>query len=387
VITTGVTGRPWRASITAWGAVEPWGGGPVLDWWIAADDRWHVPADEPSVRQVRAEGTAVTETRVRVPSGDAVQRVYSVGHAGGLTVIEIENDSTLPIAVAFSHRGLLTERPIADVPIEGLTLPEGAFVMPVGHAARVRVAIPHTAGVVTPGPLPAGVPGATQVARGWLALTERASRLVLPEVWAGHAAAVTAARCELALGADIPSAADDPAGYALALGELVRMGEPVEHWLPELVLAVAALGPLGGWENDAALAAAGRVLAAAGEGRALRDLARITAGRGTPAPRPAGHPNGVRLVAWVEQALAVGAALLPGGWPDGWLGQPWEAYGIPTVGESTVSLAVRWHADRPALLWEQSGAPVELTAPAAAPGWSARGATGETLWPAPAVTA
>src|SRR5262245_27376698 len=104
MITTGVVGRSWRASITPWGAVEPWDGSPPLDWWIAADDRWHVPSQEPAVRQQRLDGTAVVETRVRIPRGDAVHRVYSVGDAGGLTIVEVENESPLPIAVAFSRR-------------------------------------------------------------------------------------------------------------------------------------------------------------------------------------------------------------------------------------------------------------------------------------------
>jgi len=361
--------------VTPWGAVEPWDGGPTLDWWVAADDRWHVPADEASVRQVRVDGTPVTETRVRVPQGDAVHRVWSVADHGGLTVVEVTNESTLPIAVAFSHRAVLTERPIANVPIEGIDLPADAFVLPVGHAAAVRVVLAHALGAV----FPPDVSPWQQVVRGWLTVTERASRLVLPEPWAAHVAAITAVRCELALGAAIPEAADDPAGFALALGELVRMGERPEHWLPELVEAVAALGPRSGWDADVALAAAARVLAGAGEDRAARDLARIVAGRGAPAARPAAAPDGVRLVAWVEGALAAGAELLPDGWPAGWLGQPWEVYGIPTVGASTVSLGVRWHGERPAVLWEQTGDPVELHAF----GWSSGAPTGETLWPTP----
>ena len=42
------------------------------------------------------------------PGGDAVQRVYSVADAGGLTIIEMTNDSPLPIAVAFSRGDLLS---------------------------------------------------------------------------------------------------------------------------------------------------------------------------------------------------------------------------------------------------------------------------------------
>jgi len=375
VITTGVTGTGWRASITPWGAVEPWDGSPRLDWWVAADDRWHVPADEPSVRQVRVEGTPVTETRVRVPSGDVVQHVWTVPDRGGLTLVEVTNESTLPVAVAFGHRGVLTERPIPNAPIVGIELPEGAFVLPIGHAASTRVAIAHTPGAST---LPGGLPGWQQVVRGWLTTAERASRLVLPETWAGHATEVVAQRCELALGAGLPTADDDPVGFAIGLGELVRMGESADPWLPELVEAVAALGPTPGWSADVALAAAGRVLLAADERRALGDLDRIVAGR-TESPRPEAAPEGLARLAWVERALARRGALLPEGWPAGWLGQSWEAYGVPTIGASTVSLGVRWHGERPAVLWEQTGPPVTLSAF----GWSSAEPTGETLWPAP----
>lgn len=377
--TTGVVGARWRASVSPWGAVAPDDGTPPLDWWVAADDRWHTPSLEPSVRQTRLSGTPVTETRVRVPSGDAVQRVWSVADLGGLTIVEVTNESTLPIAVAFSHRAVLTERPIPDNPVQGIDLPAEAFVMPIGHAASVRVALPHTP-VAAGTRLPGGLPTAEQVVRGWTTVTERASRLVLPDSWAGHATAVTAVRTDLLLGDGFPTAADDPAGFALALGELVRMGEPAEPWLPELVDAVEAVARGGwAWDHDAALAAAGRVLAVAGEDRALRDLTRILGRRIAPAPRPDQAPDGVRRVAWVEQVLVRGATILPDGWPAGWLGQPWEAYGLPTLGTSTVSLGVRWHGARPAVLWEQTGDPVTLTAF----GWTSDAATGETLWPEP----
>ncbi len=96
-ITTGVLGGRWRATVTPWGGIQPWphaanigGGGveePPLEWHVAADDRWHTPAHEPAVRQQRIEGTAVVETRLRIPNGDAVQRVWSVPDHGGLTIV------------------------------------------------------------------------------------------------------------------------------------------------------------------------------------------------------------------------------------------------------------------------------------------------------------
>ncbi len=318
---------------------------------------------------------------MRVPSGDVVQRVYSIADAGGLTIVEIENESPMPVAVAFDRRDVLTERPIVDVPIDGIDLPATAFVTPLGHRATTRVAIVH--GEQRSGPIPAGVASTMQVVRGWSTLTERASRFVLPDGERGSlvAEAITAARCEIALGS-IPRGDDDPAGFALALGELVRMGEPPEHWMPELVDAVERLGPMAGWDNDVALAAAGRVLAAADERRAGRDLERIVARRTSSVP-PADPPRGIRAVPWLESRLARGGELLPFGMPADWLGQSVDVYGVPTARGSDVSFAIRWHGERPAVLWEQTGEPVVLTAPVAAPGWQSSEPTGEALWPPP----
>ena len=380
MITTGVTGRMWRASVAPSGAVLPWEGRP-LRWFVAAEDRWHVPDDEPTVRQIRIDGTAVAETRVRVPHGDVVQRVYSVPDADGITIIEVENESTMPVAIAFDHRDVLTERPIADVPVEGIELPAEAFVMPLGHTASIRVGIAHEAR--GEGRLPDGLPAAAQVARGWLTITDRASRFALPDgdIGASLAQRITAERCELALGS-IPHVADDPAGFALALHEIVRMGERVDPWLPELVEAVEAIGPQPGWDHDVALVAAGRVLAAAGEDRARRDLGRILARRAT-AERPQRPPDGVRAIAWLESLFARGAELLPHDLPDAWLGQSIECYGVPTADTSSVSYAIRWHGARPAVLWEQTGEALELSAPVMAPDWRSAEASGEALWPPP----
>lgn len=377
-VSTGNVGQPWRANITEFGAVLPWDGVP-LSWYVAADDRWHVPAEEPTVRQTRLEGTPVTETRVRVPHGDVVQRVYSTANKGGLTVVEVENESTMPIAVAFDRRGVLTDRPIPGVPVEGIELPPEAFVLPVGHATAVRVAIPH--GPAGEGRLPA-VPPVEQVVRGWLTLTEQAGRYVLPDgdIGAGLAEAVTAERCELALGA-IPSD-DDPCAFAVGLDQLVRMGEPPGPWIEDLADVVERVGPMSGWEADAALRAAHRVLIAADERRAADDVTRILDHRVT-AGLPSQCPGGVVKTAWNDERFASGPELLPLGIPVDWYGQSFEVYGVPTLGGSTVSFGIRWHGERPAVLWEQTGAPVELTAPAVDPAWRTNDAHGEALWAAP----
>jgi hypothetical protein len=388
MITTGVTGGTWRASITPWGAIEVWEARPevaTLDWFVAADDRWHVPSEEATVRQRRVDGTPVVETRLRVPRGDVVQQVYSCADSGGVTVIEITNESTLPVAIAFSHRQVMTERPVVDVPIEGIELPPTAFVMPLGHRATVRLGIAHDGAGNRP--LPTGLPSAIQVVRGWSTLTDRAGRLLLPdgELGATLAERIVAERCDLALGA-VPEAADEPEAFAVALHELVRMGERTDPWLPQLVVAVEAIGRRhAGWAGDIALDAAGRTLALAGEQRAVRDLERTVARRHARSKPPVSPPGGPMVIAWLESQLLHGGQLFAQGMPSEWFGQPIEAYGLPAGRTpTTVAFAVRWHGERPAVLWEQTGDPVTLSAPVCAPGWSAATTTGEALWPAPA---
>ncbi len=381
MITSGVIGQSWRASVTPGGALEPWDCSANLNWFVAADDRWHLPADEPSVRQNRVDGTAVVETRLRVPSGDVVQRIYSVADGAGLTIIEVENESTLPVAIAFDRRDVLTERPIVDVPLKGIDLPPGAFALPLGHKSLLRIGVVH--GVQRGGALPHGIASAEQVTRGWLAVLEKASRVVLPcDPALVHR--VTAERCELALGV-IASCDDDPAAFAISVGELIRLGDAPSHWIVELAQAIEHIGPLAGWSEDQAIVAAGRVLAVAGETRALRDLRRITAGRSM-SERPSVLPDGARAVPWLETLFATGATLFPGGLPEPWFGHPIEAHGIPTGENARVSLALRWHGARPAILWEQftdsaDGASM-LTSPMA-PEWSSDEQKGEALWPAP----
>ena len=134
-----------------------------------------------------------------------------------------------------------------------------------------------------------------------------------------------------------------------------------------------------GWEADAALAAAARVLAVAGEGRAVADLARIIDRRTAAQPPPA-TADGVRAVAAVEGRLLRGGVLFPDGYPPEWRGADLEAHGLPAGPDSTVSFAVRWHGQHPAVLWQVEGRPVVLSAPAVDPSWRAEGSSGEALW-------
>lgn len=392
-ITTGVSGRQWRATITPWGRVDPWDSTPPLDWYVAADDRWHRPEEEPTLRQERVGGTAVVRTRVRVPTGDVVHTAYSVAEGGGFTVVEVHNESTMPIAVAFTRRDVRSERPIIDQPIMGIELPEGSCVMPVGHQATIRIAMAHDGS--GPGPLPAGLATVEQVVRGWTMLVDRAGRMQLPDT--DHSATLVAqaraARCELLLG-EMARGDEDPARFLVDLEDLVRMGEPVDPWLVELAGAVESLSRApGGWEVDTALGAAAQVLARAGESRGLRDLARLVDRRARRFPRvgaPDTPPSGF-VGRWLEQRGARGLEILPDQIPAAWWGVNFEMHGLSVGtpqsllehGPATVSFALRWHGDRPAVLWEITGGPVRLTSPAADPGWSTEGSQGEALWPPP----
>ena len=80
---------------------------------------------------------------------------------------------------------------------------------------------------------------------------------------------------------------------------------------------------------------------------------------------------------------------LLGGFPTRWRGQPVEVHDAPTH-FGRLSFALRWHGDRPALLWGLEPWPagdtcrVLLTAPALDAGWSTREPAGEALLAAPA---
>ena len=385
----GALGTAWRATVSSRGRIEPENGSEPLDWWVAAEDRWHDPQLEATVRQRRVGGTPVVETRLRVPGGDVVQRVYAVADDGGITIIEIENDSAASVAVVFSHGRLLTSRPPADVPIEGIEVPAGAVSFPVGHHSTMRVGISHRGAV---GPLPSTPAVATSVVRGWTRHVEAASRLVLPDE--ALVERLVEARAAVALaGFDESDADQDAAGALLAWGELVRMGADADDFVPAAVTAAEKIARGArtcglDWDGSEALAAAGRILMAAGDARAAGDVAAIRARLGAGAPVPEAMPAGVRAVPWIEGRFARTndsgvCVVLPDGHPDGWLGANWEVHGLPAGAGSRLGYAVRWHGERPALLWEVAGAPVTLRGGSAAPEWSTDDSSGETLWPQP----
>ncbi|HEX2577385.1 MAG TPA: hypothetical protein VHK88_13605, partial [Aquihabitans sp.] len=89
------------------------GEGWSLDWWIGADDRWHLPAREAAVRQQLLGEAPVVETSLKIPGGDAVHRAYGVRSPRAVgdewVVVEVENATPVPFAVALVLRPFVAD--------------------------------------------------------------------------------------------------------------------------------------------------------------------------------------------------------------------------------------------------------------------------------------
>jgi hypothetical protein len=214
-----------------------------LDWWVGADDRWHLPSREVAVRQQLVGESPVVETAMRVPGGDAVHRAFAVaGPDGPVVVIEIENRTAIPFAIALAIRPYhpIGDGSVTDLALDGTTvlvdgkvgllLPrppnraagstakggdvvrtvlagdageifapvhcddggaQAAFVYPLPHTAVLRAAMP-----VAPAParrrseaprvrLPEPPPSVDQVAKGWDVQAARRCRIDIPDARLG----------------------------------------------------------------------------------------------------------------------------------------------------------------------------------------------------------
>jgi hypothetical protein len=480
---------PSRGLVDPAGLVTVAGASWSLDWWVGAEDRWHLPCHEVAVRQSLVGGSPVVETRLRVPSGDAVHRAYAARSASGAEalVVEIENQSKIPFAVALAIRphdqtavghlesieldgssllvdgevALVLQRSPGRVALSDASgdsaavvfagdaatvghaavscrdgLAQGALLFPLAHTASLRVVLPLTAARNVE---PADFPSAAQVASGWASHGGGGTRFEVPDRRLRDA--VAASTRHLLLGQHLPevAAALDLVGFP---GEAARVLEsgPVDlartpcpgaalhalgrHWeltrdtdfARTAVSLVAALMPRIDKSADPVDRALGygarrsvqALLLAAGEGRAAKDVGAIESrgeveaeerGRDLAALLSsagstwtwAGDGSGHDLVANAELVTLVreqlvreeddGLVLSPVV-PDAWLGQGWELHDAPTR-HGQLSYAVRWHGDRPALLWQLEAhageLAVTLTIPGLDPTWSTSERKGEAL--------
>lgn len=387
--------------------------GSSLELWIGAEDRWHLAPAEVAVRQ--QDGPGGTETRMRVPGGDIVQRTWVVPHWGrGVAVVEVVNETPVPVAAALVATGALRWRaarpPAADglAPLpRALTPTESAGVWPVPHQTALRLVV-ELAGDGEALPDPAAVPGPADVARGWERHLTGTARVELPDAELAGAVA-TARRTLLVAGQGWLAAralyawghgheADEVAEAALAAGasldgpglvavdELVRRAPDGRELAAVLVEPVAAAvhavvrGAPSASRRDALLAAA-RLLAWAGDARASADVAAAAGALvAVPLPEPAAllHTDAATLLLAVRDLLVddrgEAVDLLPG-LPDAWLGLGVELHDLPTR-HGPVAAAVRWHGPRPAILWD---APVPVRASRLDPAWAGAGGRGEAL--------
>jgi hypothetical protein len=226
-VALGNLGGPVLATVDDRGRVQCRGARWALTWAVRGDDGWHEVATvrPAAVTHRRVDGTPVVETALRVARGQAIQRVYAgrTGSGTDAVVVEVENASPAPIAVALAVTGAsridlddrrlvvdgkvalrLPRRPsraaasVADVLADGGATEwpgtvrarrgraEAAIVFPLAHTARLRV-------VVGADVRADDVPDAQHVVGGWSTHLDAGLRVELPD-----AGAVEAVRADLA---------------------------------------------------------------------------------------------------------------------------------------------------------------------------------------------
>jgi hypothetical protein len=155
----------------------------------------------------------------------------------------------------------------------------------------------------------------------------------------------TEGRAALATLADLLDAAGEPAGAVDARAQYLPAPGPPRRDLDALL---DAAGPTWTWPAEAAPAGPAALVTALLDG----------------------------LVAEVDDGVALSPTV-----PEAWLGQGWEVHDLPTA-FGRLSFAVRWHGERPALLWElepHRDEAVRLTVPALDPAWWSDDSQGEAL--------
>jgi len=198
-------------------------------------------------------------------------------------------------------------------------------VFPVPHRTRLRAAL-VTAALDGDVDLNA-LPDAAQAVRGWERQLDRGMRTELPDELQSR---VDEARADLLL------APDSAASFVL-----------LESW---------------GFDEEAA---------------AMWPRLSFTARRAARKRRPIDGNVLSDVHGMLVREAAEHVDVLPG-FPDEWRGLNLAVHAVPLRGGGTLSYALRWHGERPALLWDAPPG-VELRAPALAPEWRAAGGTGESM--------
>jgi len=439
------------ARIDRAGTITSLDGGWRLEWGVGCDDRWRIAHEERAVRQDRVDDTPVSETWLRVPGGDVIQRVAASNDGSGRAlVIEFENVSPAAVVVALAGRvagsvsvsadgvmingsnWLRGSRPAGGVvAVEGdpwpaiVAAPDADPVQVDAESAGtgLLLAVPHRQFVKLvvglEGELPSQMVDPSGVAAGWRSVTASALQIDVPDT-----ELVTAWRrviCDLVLaaGSTDPIAAGEGAWWLDVAGlhrEADRARATVVAAALDLELtgeaAVVALRALASRElrtgEPSGLDELAGPLAAAAGASLDQGTANLVAAALEP-HRPKAAEDARRLAETLTIAnwaaatrVADGAArvidlIVDGSGPDGpvallpevpdlWLGQSIDVRGLVTLA-GTISFSVRWHGERPAVLWERTSGPfdqaTEISFPGLDPGWSSGELSGEALLVAP----
>lgn len=189
----GVFGKKPTARVDSGGAVQLLDSNWTLDWWIAADDRIHAPAEEASVRQQRLGAGPVIQTSVRVPGGDVLQRAWA--YEDGI-ILEFENTTSTPVGLTVTIRPYdLAGRPsgptvqltperirVGDVDVwlqnrARDTVPElDAAIVPLPHKTTTRIFLGSNRALPD-----RQLPDSAAAVRSWDRLVTDQMRIVLPD--------------------------------------------------------------------------------------------------------------------------------------------------------------------------------------------------------------
>jgi hypothetical protein len=436
-VVIGALGHADRGVVDPGGLLTPCGQAWSIDWWVQSGNAWHLASRGAVVRQRLVGHAPVVETAMRVGGGDVVCTAYGV--PGGGAVVDVTNQTPMPIAVALvvgparpdaagvetiawdGQRGVCVDgRPavlFARVPAgaagrsweeEELLVrlessdaswrtvrcarrrAQAAFVFPLPRTTSARAVVALGADPVR---LPSSVPGPAEVARGWDRLVASALAVDLPAQRLGDAVEVCRRRLLLAQDAAPPARAVATA----AQWGLVAPSSAPKRRGRRRVPRPSGPGPAishrsGGLDPRATLERAVFELA---EGEAdglvrLRWALEVATDAWTwPTVIDPGHATGTEddilvtaaFLDAVRELLVAerrhGVALCPH-WPEEWGRAGLDVRRVPTSG-GLLSFAIRWHGDRPAVLWELEGPAVRFTAPGLDPAWSATASSGEAL--------
>ncbi len=254
----GTIGAGGRVALTRRGVIVPEGGSWSLDWWVGAEDRWHIASSGALVRQSLVDATPVVVSGMRLPGGEIEQCSWcAVDGATGLPVLVVDfhNATSTPVALALavtaaprssstidvvdgvvavdgdgvalfsrqpSRYGIAAgERSAQEVTVAGEAVsefPRGGvtsqsesttvgFVFPLPHTATLRAVLPLRSSVAPSELLridASALPPHDRVVAGWKTQLARAPRFDIPERQAEEA--IDAARSHLL----VHVAGDDP---------------------------------------------------------------------------------------------------------------------------------------------------------------------------------